>query len=291
MKLSILIVNWNTRDLMIACLNSILKYAPAFPFEIIIVDNHSSDGSVGVFTTLFGHNKKIHLLQSLRNLGFARGNNHAYHHASGEYILLLNPDAEVAEGAIQKMVDYLERHEEIGVLGPKILNTDGTLQPSVRRFPGVWPSLLVFSGLHRLLRPRRYFMDDFDYASIASVDQVMGAALLTRRKTIERLGGLFDEKFWLWYEEVDFCKRAKNAGLDVVYYPEATVRHHGARSFSQISAYDRKKVAARSLTHYFYKNGSWPVIILIQIMLPTVLFAAKAFDYLQKFLRFKSKIQ
>src|SRR3989344_1389811 len=209
MKLSILVVNWNTRDLVIKCVNSILKYAPDFAWEAVVVDNGSKDGSADALTNLFAHNKKIKVIQSLRNLGFAKGNNLALQHASGEFIFLLNPDAAVTEGALEKLVNYLESHPDVGIVGPTMINPDGSLQHSVPRFPGIWSSLMVFSGLHRFVRQKRYLMDDFDYGREADVDQVMGAALATRRSIIDQLGFL-DENFWLWYEEVDFCKRVKD---------------------------------------------------------------------------------
>ena len=107
MKLSILIVNWNTRDILIKCINSILKNAPGFDYEIIVVDNNSQDGSVGVLTNLLGHNKKIWILQSLKNLGFARANNYAFRNSIGEYILALNPDTEVYPQALEALVSYM----------------------------------------------------------------------------------------------------------------------------------------------------------------------------------------
>lgn len=290
MKLSILIVNWNTRDLVISCVNSVLANAPTFDYEIIVVDNFSQDGSADVLVSLFGHNKKIRVIQSLRNLGFAKGNNLAYEDSSGEYILLLNPDTEVRPEALQSLVEYLESHPTAGVVGPQLRNPDGTLQPSVRRFPGTWSSMIVFSGLHRFFRPHRYLMDDFSYEETADVDQVMGAALLTRRSIIREFGGFLDEKFWLWYEEVDFCKRVKAAGYQIKYYPKAVIMHQGAQSFSQMQVYKRKRVAARSLIYYFQKHGNLFDVAMIRVALPIVLFAAKLLDYLQKAFRFKLKI-
>ncbi|MDZ4243656.1 MAG: glycosyltransferase family 2 protein [Candidatus Doudnabacteria bacterium] len=286
MKLSILIVNWNTRDLLIKCINSILNNAPSFDYEIIVVDNNSKDGSVETLTNLLGHNKKIRLLQSLRNLGFARANNYAFQNSIGEYIFALNPDTEVHPCAIDLLVSYMEAHPAVGVAGPKLLNPDGTVQQSVRRFPTIPSSVLVFSGLYRIFRPRRYLMDDFDYNHEADVDQVMGAALLTRRSIIEKLG-LFDENFWLWYEEVDFCKRVKDAGYQVKFYPGAQVMHRGAESFSQLAVFERKRVAGRSLVYYFKKNGNIFQVLAIAVVIPAVLFAAWFLGRLERAFKFK----
>lgn len=288
MKLSILIVSWNTRDLVTRCLNSIVKNPPDFDYEVIVVDNHSQDGTVDELAALFGHNKRIRIIPSMRNLGFAKGNNLAFAESQGEYILLLNPDTEVLPGSLTTLVKYLESHPETGVAGPRLLNPDGSLQHSVRRFPRIWSGVLVFSGLHRLLRPRRYLMDDFSYEQEADVDQVMGAALLTSRKVIEGVGFL-DEGFWLWYEEVDFCKRVKAAGYLVKFYPQAEIIHHGGKSFAQMDVYLRKKTVAKSLIYYFRKNGSALDVLTIRIALPAVLFAAKLLDGLQKIFHFRLK--
>ena len=288
MKLSIIIVNWNTRDLVVRCLHSIIKNPPSFLFEVIVVDNGSADGSTDTIANLFGHNKRVRLVTSLRNLGFAGGCNLGYKHAAGEYILLLNPDTEVRAGTLDGLAHYLDTNADAGIVGPKILNPNGTTQASVRRFPGLWSSMAVFSGLHRFLSPSRYLMTDFDYDKEASVDQVMGAALLTRRKIIETIGFL-DEKFWLWYEEVDFCKRVKEAGYEVKFYPKAVIMHHKRAGFSQIPVYKRKRTVARSIIYYFQKNGHFWDVWIIRLTLPAVLLAAKTADFLQKLFGIKMR--
>lgn len=289
MRLSILIVNWNTRDQAVKCVNSILRYPPNFDYEVLVVDNHSRDGSADALVNLFGHQKRIRVIESLRNLGFAKGNNLAYQKSFGEYILLLNSDTEVREESLKKIVDYIHFHPEVGVLGPRLLYPDGTVQKSVRRFPGIFSSMVVLAGLHRFITPRAYLMADFNYDQIAEVDQVMGAALLTRRFIIEKLGYLFDERFYLWFEEVDFCRRVKDLGYKIVYYPKAEVVHAGAQSFSQMDVFERKRIAARSLLYYFSKHGNLFEVYLIHIVLPMILFAAKTLDYLQKVFHFRTR--
>lgn len=285
MKLSILIVSWNTKALLGKCLDSILQFSPPFPYEVIVVDNASSDGSAEAVASAYAARPEIRLIRSAENLGFARGNNAAYEASQGELVLLLNPDTEVLAGALQSLARYLDEHPQVSIVGPKILSPDGTLQPSVRRFPDIWSSVLVFSGLHRVWRPRRYLMDDFSYDREAAVDQVMGAALLTRRSIIKRLGFL-DEKFWLWYEEVDFCKRAQAAGFGVMFYPGAAIIHKGAQSFSQLAVYERKKIVAKSLLYYFRKNGGSREVLAIRIIMPLVLGGAKLLQLLQKIFKF-----
>ncbi len=277
MKLSILIVNWNTRELVLRCIDSIQKNAPNFDFEIIVVDNNSADGSFEALQKTYGTSPRIKIFKSTANLGFAKGNNLAYKNSSGDYILMLNPDTEVRPQALQTLANYLKAHADVGIVGPKIVNPDGSVQPSVRRFPGIWSSVLVFSGLHRFLRPKKYLMADFDYEEIQEVEQVMGAALLTKRDIIEKLGFL-DEKFWLWYEEVDFCRRVKNAGYRVIFYPGAVVMHKGGESFAQFNIYARKKTLARSLIYYFEKNGKWWEVLALRVIMPLVLTMAWILD-------------
>ena len=283
MKLSILVVNWNTRDLVLKCVDSVLRNSPDFPFEVIVVDNDSRDGSAEALRDKFGSDARVKVISAAANLGFAKANNLAFQESQGQFVLLLNSDTDVRPGALRNLVAYLEAHPRVGVVGPKLLNPDRTTQPSVRRFPGPWSSLLVFSGLHRIIRPKSYLMDGFDYLSEAAVDQVMGACLLTRRSIIDKLG-LLDERFYLWYEEVDFCRRVKTAGFDIKYYPGAEVMHHGAQSFSQLGVGERKSVAARSLKHYFRKNGSLVSRAMLGIMLPPILLLSRFVGWLKAIL-------
>lgn len=288
MKLSILIVNWNTRDLAAQCIISILENAPGFAYEIIVVDNASSDGSMESLQEAYGGSAAIKLMAASANLGFAKANNLAYQNSSGEFVLMLNPDTRVKKGALQALVSFLEQNSKAGIVGPKIVNPDGTVQASVRQFPTLGSSFLVFTGLLRVFRPRQYLMDGFDYEKPGAVDQVMGAALLTRRAIIEKLGFL-DENFWLWYEEVDFCKRVKNAGYEIRFFPDAAVVHHAGQSFAQLDVFARKRTVAKSLIYYFQKNGRGSDVLLLRLVLPIVLGAAWVLRLIQKFFHFRSK--
>lgn len=290
MMLSIISVNWNTKDLILKCIDSVLQYSPRFAFEMIVVDNASSDGSAMALSQQSEFSGQVKVIKSETNLGFGKACNLAYANSSGEYVLFLNPDAAVQTGTLENLVNYLSEHADVGIVGPKILNPDGSPQASVRRFPDLWSSLLIFMGLHRIIRPKNYYRDDFDYQKEAEVDQVMGAALLTKRSVIERLG-LFDEHFWIWYEEVDFCKRVKAAGHKVVYYPGALITHHIGRSFAQVSMYERKKMLARSLLYYFRKNGSAFEVAIIALFIPVILSLTAVLELLQKLLGFKTSLQ
>ncbi|MFH0854691.1 MAG: glycosyltransferase family 2 protein [bacterium] len=233
MLLSIIIVNWNVKDLLERCLASLYRETRNIDFEVIVVDNASKDGSVEMVKEKF---PQVKLIANKDNKWFAGGNNQGLAIAKGELVLLLNPDTEILDGAIEKMVGImgiknekkngghkvkisnlkLETNNDIGILGCKLLNPDMTLQPSCRRLPRLSDQILILLKLHnffpRLKPVREYYMSDFNYDSTREVEQVMGACLMTRKEIIDKIGGL-DENYGSIFEEVDFCKRALNAPI------------------------------------------------------------------------------
>ena len=268
MDVSVVIVNWKVKDLLRRCLESVYRETKGVSFEVFVTDNDSRDGSVEMVLKDF---PQATLIASNRNLGFAAGNNPAIMRSEGEFVLLLNPDAELRDDAISAMVAYMRRNQHIGILGPRLVGADGKLQPSVRRFPTLLSQALIMLKLHHLLRRlspfRRYFADDFDYAKAASVDQVMGAAFMIRRQVVHALGGL-DERFFIWFEEVDYCKRAKDAGFQVWYAPVATIVHHGGESFSKAFGPTKQKYFNDSLRKYFAKHHGVLAALAIIILAP-----------------------
>ncbi|PJF31920.1 MAG: glycosyltransferase family 2 protein [Candidatus Thermofonsia Clade 1 bacterium] len=235
-ELSIIIVSWNVRDYLARCLDSIaesLRLAP-LSTEIIVVDSASNDGTVELLKEAYPY---VGTLPQSENVGFTRGNNIGLAAAQGEFLFLLNPDTEVRGTALAEMVSYLREHPQVGILGAHTLNTDGTHQSTRRRFPTLLISLLESTWLQpyapRGLLDRFYFRDVADTA-IARVDWVQGSALMLRRAVYEQIGGL-DEGYFMFSEEVDFCKRAKLAGWEVVYHGGVYVVHHGGKSTEQAS--------------------------------------------------------
>lgn len=266
MDLSIIIVSWNTRDLLKKCLASIFAHTRNIKFEIIVVDNNSQDGSQLMIEKDF---PQVKLIRNKKNTGFAYANNQAIKESQGRYILLLNPDTELIDNSLEKIIRLNDGHNDWGVIGCKILNPDGSLQKSVRRFPQLKDQILIQLKLHHLPFFNKflsaYLAKDFDYQKQASVDQVMGAFFLTKRELLNRLG-LFDERFYLWFEEVDFCQRIKNAGFEVVYTPEINIVHHGAQSFKQLD-WRKQLVWNHSVQHYFFKHKpkwQWLSLWLLQ---------------------------
>jgi len=264
MKLSIIIVNWNVRDLLEKCLTSIYKEIQDLEFEIIVIDNASNDGSVSMIREKF---PQVKLIANEDNKWFAGGNNQGFEIAKGDLILLLNPDTEILDGAINKMMDFMEKNENIGVLGCKLLNTDMSLQPSCRKLPNILDQSLILLKLHNFfpnLSPiKAYYMVDYKHNDTREVEQIMGACFMTRREIIDKIGGL-DEKYGSIFEEVDFCRRVLDAGWKIYFTNQAQVIHHKGQSFRQRKIIINQKNFNFALLRYFKKyKFFWQYLILL----------------------------
>lgn len=266
MDLSIIIVSWNVADLLKKCLDSIYKYTQGISFEIFVIDNASSDNSVAMIQENF---PKIKFIINQENKGFAAANNQGASQAQGRYILLLNPDTELKEDSLSKVARFMDKQPKCGIAGCHLENPDGAHQDSVRRFPSFWDQILILLKAHhifpRLAIFRRYLYVDFDYSREQKVEQVMGAFFMIRREMIEQIG-LLDEKFFIWFEEVDFCLRAQKAGWLVYYTPITSVIHHFGQSFKQKRTLDKQKIWTASLSCYFKKYHSCWQYGLIKIL-------------------------
>jgi GT2 family glycosyltransferase len=234
MDLSIIIVNWNVRLLLERCLSSLMAGCNGLQCQVIVVDSASADGSVEMVRQRF---PQVQLLASGANLGFSKGNNWGVAHSSGRYILLLNPDTEVQGNALLTMLSYMDQHTDVGVLGPKLVFPDHHVQPSRRRFPTLATTFLESTLLQQWF-PRnpilaRYFVQDRGDNEVQDVDWLVGACLLLRRQAWEQVGDL-DEEFFMYSEELDWCRRAKVTGWRVVYLPTASVVHHEGQSSAQV---------------------------------------------------------
>lgn len=235
-----------------ACLESIRKQTFRHDIEVIVADNASSDGSRKMLAEEF---PDVRVVAHSTNLGFCAGNNRAVPATSGRYVLFLNSDTIVTEGAFDAMIDFADAHPEVGIVGPKLLNEDGSLQYSCRRFPNLGAGFFRNTPLGRLFPKNRftqdYLMTDWDHASVRDVDWVSGAALMIRRDALEKTGG-FDESFFMYCEDVDLCYRVHALGMRVVYFPEAVIYHIIGRSTNQVPT--RMTYAFHRSMYRFYRK-------------------------------------
>ncbi len=247
MELSVVIVNWNTRALLKGCLESIRKQNFADPFEVIVVDNGSQDGSCEMVKEFF---PEVVLIELKRNLGFAKGTNIGIKISSGEFILLLNSDIFVPEGALRKLVDFARAHPEAGAVAPKLLYPNGTFQESRRRLPKPRVLLSTFLGLSC----GSWKMKDTSPEIVHIVEQPMMSALLIRRKCWNEVGFL-DEAFPIFFNDVDWCWRLyHNTKWQILYFPEVHVYHvHGA-STKNLGKFRRTLESQRSMYLFFKKH-------------------------------------
>jgi N-acetylglucosaminyl-diphospho-decaprenol L-rhamnosyltransferase len=248
--LSIIIVNWNTCDMLAKCLDSVFQTVRASAYEIIVVDNNSTDGSVDMVRAQF---PSVRLIENQQNVGFTRANNQALAASCGRYVLLLNSDTEVQSSALDAVVCFMDVHSMAGAAGAHLLNPDGTFQASHTEFPTLWREFLMLSGLGRaFLRPSYPSYGPEVEKGPQRVDYAEGACLLVRREAVEQVGGL-DEDFFMYAEEVDWCYRMKQAGWEVWYLPQVRVIHHGGGSSRQRKAHMEAELY-RSRVRFFHKH-------------------------------------
>jgi GT2 family glycosyltransferase len=236
MDVSIIIVNWNTKNLLRECLKSVIEQTTKVDYEIIVVDNSSSDGSVEMVRNEF---KDIVVIENSENRGFAAANNQAVKIAKGKYILLLNSDTIVLSHAIEKTIAFADKHPNAAVTGCRVLNPDGTLQNTCFMFPSIINMLLSSTYLYKLFPKNRFFgreqMTWWDRNDVREVDVVTGCFMLIRREAIEQTG-LMDEQFFMYGEETDWCFRFKKNGWKIIFTPAGQIIHYGGQSTSQKKA-------------------------------------------------------
>ncbi|MCL5103525.1 MAG: glycosyltransferase family 2 protein [Armatimonadetes bacterium] len=253
-RLSIAIVNWNTTGLLSVLLASIRRNAPAFGYEVIVVDNASGDLDEALFLVEF---PDVQLIRNDENLGYARGNNQAFAAARGDYILLLNPDTEVTEGAIGTLVGFMESHPDAAAAGAKLVRPDGGIDRSVRGFPYPGPIAWEYIGVSKIFPKSRIFgayrMTYFNYDETAEVDQPMGSCLIISGRALTEVG-VFDEQFPVFFNEVDWLYRAKKMGYRVYFTPDAVMIHHGASSTRQVDRRKMSRESHESLIKFYRKH-------------------------------------
>jgi GT2 family glycosyltransferase len=271
---SIVIVNWNTRELLRACLASIVQNIRRLRTEILVVDNGSRDGSAQMVARDF---PTVRLLVNSRNLGFAAANNRGLSQATGRYLLLLNSDTVVLPDAVEEMVRYADAHRQVGALGPRLLNKDGSPQVSVAVFPRLhhdaamildvkhWPVVGTLAQRYK----RRAYAYKRERACV--VDGVIGACLLLRREAIEQTG-LLDDQYFFFFEELDLCYRLRQRGWATVYLGPAQIVHRGGQSWAPVSV-QRLVWYYKGLLRFYHLHRSRRRYLVVRISIALGAFA------------------
>ncbi|MBT3185671.1 MAG: glycosyltransferase family 2 protein [Nitrospina sp.] len=254
MNLSCIIVNYYNSAPLKNCLESVTRTLQKISFEVIVVDNSQDDPGMASIKESY---PQICYIQNSTNVGFARANNQAVQSAQGEILLFLNPDTILTDQAIEKMVAHLKSNADIGALGPKVLNTDGSLQYSCRRFPTFMTGFFNrYSLLSRWFPDNpytvRYLMKDFGHDEIREVDWLSGCCLMVLRTAFEKAGG-FDEHYFLFNEDVDLCRAIHQNGFKVMYFPSAKITHHISTSNSKVPM-DIIIKRHLGMSHYYGKH-------------------------------------
>lgn len=273
MQLSIVIVSWNTTGLLEDCLRSIERHPSVCSYEVIVIDNASRDFDEGAFRASF---PGVTLIANADNAGYARGNNQGIRASTGEYVLLLNPDTEITEGALDALVRFMDEHQDAAAAGARLVRPDGTVERSVRGFPYPWAIACECTGLSRIAPAgstcARYRMRGFSYTQEAEVDQPMGSCLILSRRAIDDVG-LLDEEFPIFFNEVDWLYRARQRGYKVYFTPSATIIHHGGAGTSQAGRRKMLRESHESLIRFYAKHFRrsipapvyWAIVLAIRL--------------------------
>ena len=261
LDLSIIIVNWNTGSLLRECIASLYSTIKAHTFEVIVVDNASTDKSAHDTSNW----PRLHVIYNGQNVGFAAANNQGFRRSTGKYLLILNPDTIALPGAIDRLVDFLELHPHVGAVGPRLLSSTGDLQPSCSHYPSLFNVSMEALGLSRLFPRKKLFarttMTYWDHDFERQVEVVCGACLMLRRDALWEVGFL-DERFYIYYEETDICLRLSQAGLQSYLVPSAEIIHLGGQS--SLKNLDVRIIARyRSLLVFYDKHyPCWQSLVL-----------------------------
>lgn len=220
MDVSIIIVNWNTKDLLINCINSVYQTTKTLAIEIWVVDNGSSDDSVNIIRESF---PTVNIIKNQDNLGFSKACNQALRQIKGRYAVLLNTDTILSDGAIETVVDFMDKNPKVGICGGQLLNDDGSKQNSIANIPTLATELFSKSLLRRLF-PKKYPGKERDIKNPMDVESVIGAFMVVRKEAIDETG-LMDESYFFFFEETDWCLSMKKMGWSVFHHPDAKVYH------------------------------------------------------------------
>lgn len=239
MEISIIITNYKTRGLLKQCLKGIYLFPPSVPFEIIVVDNNSGDGSVELVKEQF---PQVKLIASDQNLGFHKGNNLGIKESSGKYVVILNTDIAFLDNSLDKMYQFMEAHPESALMGPKLKNPDGSIQLSCMKFPGPMVPIYRRTFLGNLPFAKKaiddYLMVDFKHDEIRTVDWILGACIMVRREAIDKVGPM-DEYLFLYFGDVAWCNKFWQSGYKVYYFADTNIIHYHKRESAQSGIFSK----------------------------------------------------
>jgi len=257
---SIVIVNWNVKEIVTKMIQSLFEYTRNIRFEIILVDNKSADGSVEHLQQIFRsqiNERRFIIIPNDFNAGFAKANNQGLKIAKGEYVFFMNPDMEIKENVVLKLHDYFESKTNAGIVTCRLVYADKTIQPSVKTLPDLCSQILILLKLHHFLNwlpcIKNYLMKDFNYLSEREVEQAMGACIFTKKEIMNKIGG-WDESYWLWWEDVELCQNILAQGYKIYFTPLAEVTHYEGKSFAQTFGLKKQKRFNQGMLRYFKKH-------------------------------------
>lgn len=271
MDLSVVIVSWKVKDKLRANLEALYASVGDFSYEILVVDNNSADGTVELIKDNF---PTVKLINNSENLGFAKANNQAIKISQGDYILLLNPDMLVNSDTLFKALTWAKNNQQAVVSGFKLVNENLEIVKQIRRFPTLFDQLMVALKLPHLFPGilNNYLCQNFNYEKESKVDSIRGAFFLINKNVWANVSGkdlpLLDERYFIWFEEVDFCRQVYQNGGEVWYSPAATCLDYVGASFSQVGRNTKQKYFEESMLKYFKKwQPNWQYLILKNIWL------------------------
>lgn len=256
--ISAIVLNYRSPIDTVACVKALERQTIANHIEILIVDNHSEDDSIGIIRNRLSMLPHVRILETSDNIGYGRGNTVGFDHARGDYFFIPNPDNIMQENALELMLKEMEAHPDIGILAPKLVHEDGTIRHGARLFPTFFDVLVKRLAPHGVFRPRmeRYLQHSVNPDEARDVDWVVGACMLIRRDALENVGS-FDPRFFLFFEDMDLCRRIKHAGYRIRYFPAAVAgdRKHRLTDGSLLSLFLSRSGRAHiaSAFKYFWK--------------------------------------
>ena len=257
-RISAIVLNYRSPRDTLKCIAALLQQTMVEQLEILVVYNHSYDESFQWIRNRYPHHPQVKIFETPKNLGYGQGNDLAIRAAAGDYILIINPDNQLAEDGLERMVLAMERDKSLGILSPKLLHPDGTVRESARRFPRLTDVFLKRTVFHRFFRERLdvYLQHNEDPNRVREVDWVAGACMLLRKDLYEKIGG-FDPQFFLFFEDTDLCRRVWAEGKKVVYFPlaSATDAKHRLSEGGMLSFFTKKtmRIHTVSAMKYFWK--------------------------------------